>query len=130
MEKSDSEKAIKAIVTLEDEKGAARLAEALSERGVVAEVRTDAAQALDYCRNSKPDLALVGVPPGIPFLRELLKASWTTNMILISDMDEETLHDHAEGLGVMGAIKSPEDREGLEALLERFFEIRARNLPG
>jgi hypothetical protein len=128
VERNESKKKPTAIVVMEDTAQAAGVVKLLADRNIAAEVETDPARAREHCRGAAPDLAVVGVPPGIPFLRELLKVSWLTNMILISDMDHEALHDEAEGLGILGAMKTPEDREGLDTLLERFYEIRARNV--
>lgn len=127
MASQEAPKSPKAIVVTVDKEGGETLAAALSQRGVVAEVEFNPAHALKKAGEQAPALAVVGTPPGIPFLRELLKVSWMTNMILVSDMEAEALHDQAEGLGILGAMKTWDDYEGLETLLERFFELRARN---
>ena len=78
-----------------------------------------------------PDLVIVedrltGMT-GIHFLAELLKVSWTTSTILISDEEEEALHDQTEGLGILGAIRTVDDVESLDRLLDRFLEIVSPN---
>ncbi len=104
-----------------------KLTETLSKRGISAAVITDAEEALDECLVNPPHLAIVGSSlgrmTGIHFLAELLKISWKTSTILIADEDEETIHDQTEGLGILGAIKSSEDSEALEKLLDKFLEI-------
>jgi hypothetical protein len=64
---------------------------------------------------------------GIRFLAELLKVSWTTSAILISDEEEEALHDQTEGLGILGAIRAADDVETLDRLIDRFLQIVSPN---
>jgi hypothetical protein len=64
---------------------------------------------------------------GIHFLAELLKVSWTTSAILISDEEEEALHDRTEGLGILGAIRTVDDVKSLDRLLDKFREMVSPN---
>ncbi|MBI5252060.1 MAG: hypothetical protein HY912_21405 [Desulfomonile tiedjei] len=110
-----------------------KLTETLSKRGISATVVTDAEEALDECLMNPPHLAIVGSSlgkmTGIHFLAELLKISWKTSTILVSDEEEEALHQKTEGLGILGAIREVNDVEGLERLLDKFFEIVSANQP-
>ena len=76
---------------------------------------------------NKPDLAVVdenlATMSGIHFILDLLKVSWTTATILVSDRDDEAIHEATEGLGILGHIKDYEDLEGFESLLKKFEEI-------
>jgi hypothetical protein len=58
------------------------------------------------------------------FVTELLKVSWTVSTILITEDDPETVHEKAEGLGILGSISHPDDREKLEELLKEFKRLR------
>jgi hypothetical protein len=57
----------------------------------------------------------------------LLKVSWTTSTILIADEEEEAIHDQTEGLGILGSIRTVNDMETLDRLLDRFLEIVSPN---
>ena len=54
---------------------------------------------------------------------DLLKVSWTTATILVSERDENVIHEATEGLGILGYIKNYEDSEGFESLLKKFEQI-------
>jgi DNA-binding NarL/FixJ family response regulator len=86
-----------------------------------------ASEALDACRSNPPDLAIVqddlGPITGTQFLSQLLGVTWRTSTILITDLDEETVHERTEGLGILGAVRDCEDYSKLTALLETFFNI-------
>jgi len=114
-----------AILVLDED--AAELMETLSKRSISAVVIPDTDRALEACRKKPPHLAIVGVSPGsmtgTQFAAELLKISWATATIMVSDEDEQILHDKTEGLGILGSIKSGRDTLALEALLDRFVEI-------
>jgi hypothetical protein len=60
---------------------------------------------------------------GIHFILALLKVSWTTATILVSERDDEAIHEATEGLGILGHIKGYEDLKSLEDLLKKFEEI-------
>jgi DNA-binding NarL/FixJ family response regulator len=122
---------LRAVIAVCDGDGAGRLMQTLSKRSISAIVTTDLDQALGECRMNPPDLAIVGDSlsgmTGIRFLAELLKISWKTATILISDEEEEALHQQTEGLGILGAIRTVDDTESLHRLLDKFFEIASIN---
>lgn len=127
MKKPLEEANLRALILLEALDGSAPLIETLAKKGISAEVKTDPAAALDQCRANPPHLAIVasnlGAMTGTQFLAELLKVSWTTATILIADEDEEAVHDLTEGLGILGSVRSTDDVEHLERLVEAFLEI-------
>ena len=104
-----------------------RIVSCLSKKNISTTVLNDPDKALDECRKAPPQLVVVGsMPPtvtGVRFLTELLRVSWETATILIADEEEETIHNQTEGLGILGAIKTVDDIEGLEKLLDKFLEI-------
>lgn len=63
---------------------------------------------------------------GIHVILDLLKISWTTATILVSDRDDEAIHDATEGLGILGHINGYEDLATLEDLLKTFEEVMSR----
>ena len=76
-----------------------------------------------------PDLVVVdenlAIMSGIRFIPDLLKISWTTATILVSERDDEAIHEATEGIGILGHVKGYEDMESLEDLLKKFEEIVA-----
>ncbi len=50
-------------------------------------------------------------------VQELLKISWMTHSIIVTDKDEDQLHELAEGLGILGGMKDPHDVKRLNDLL-------------
>jgi len=118
---------LRAIVVVDAHKEASMLVKNLENRGLATTVRNDPDEALDECRRKPPHLVIVGKAlgstTGARFLAELLKVSWTTSTILIADEEEEALHHQTEGLGILGAIRTVDDMESLDRLLDRFLEI-------
>ena len=131
MEEALQDMGLRALVVVDGRDQVSRLMETLSKRGISASVKTDPDGALEECRRKPPHLAIVGKAlgstTGIRFLAELLKVSWTTSTILIADEEEEVLHDQTEGLGILGAIRTVDDMESLDRLLDRFLEIVSPN---
>jgi hypothetical protein len=107
------------------------LIETISKRGISAIVNANPEESLEECRVNPPHLAIVGSDldsmTGVRFMAELLKVSWATYTILISNEEEETVHDRTEGLGILGAIKTTEDVEGLNQLLDKLCGMVARD---
>ena len=103
---------LRSLVVVDGRDQVSRLMESLSKRSIAATVITGPDEALDECRKNPPHLVIVGsvlaAMTGVRFLAELLKVSWTTSTILISDEEEEALHDQTEGLGILGAIRTVE----------------------
>jgi two-component SAPR family response regulator len=126
-----TEMKLRAIIVVGDGYGVSSLIEVLSKHGVCATAVVNPDEALDECRVNPPHLTIVGSDlgsmTGVRFLAELLKVSWATYTILISDEEEEAIHDRTEGLGILGAIKTVDDVDGLKRLLAKFLEIVARD---
>jgi DNA-binding NarL/FixJ family response regulator len=120
---------LRAIIAVDER--VSKLIETLSKQSISATVITNADEALDECLMNPPHLAIVGSSlgnmTGIRFLAELLKISWETATILISDEEEEALHQQTEGLGILGAIRTVHDTENLERLLDKFLQIVSIN---
>lgn len=120
---------LRAIIVADER--VSRLIEILSKRGVSSTVIAKAEEALNQCHKNPPHLVIVGsvlaTMTGIHFLSELLKVSWKTATILIADEEQEVIHDQTEGLGILGSIRTADDMESLERLLDRFLEIVSPN---
>lgn len=120
-----------AAIIVNDASQVRPIVESLSRKGFARIVEGDPQSVLESCGVNPPDLVIVedrlrGMT-GIRFLAELLKVSWTTSTILISDEEEEALHDQTEGLGILGAIRAADDVESLDRLIDRFLQIVSRN---
>ncbi|MCA1961821.1 MAG: hypothetical protein LDL33_13630 [Desulfomonile sp.] len=119
-----------AFVVVNDAAAGCTFAEKLSNLGLKPGIFTDPREALNRCRRTPPALVIVednvGGMRGVDFLSALLRISWTTSTILITDQDEEIVHEKTEGLGILGRVTDFGDREGLAKLLKRFLDA---NLP-
>jgi DNA-binding NarL/FixJ family response regulator len=98
----------------------------LSARGISGQIFTPD-EALEKASTSAPDLAIVSEhlanTTGPRVIQQLLERSWQISTILVSDKDEEILHDETEGLGILGSIKSFDDKLQLNRLLDTFSQI-------
>jgi DNA-binding NarL/FixJ family response regulator len=117
----------KALVLVRKPGAATPLIQRLTEAGFMVDTSSDPSLSLDECRRNTPHLAVVeenlANMSGIHFILDLLKVSWTTATILVSERDDEAIHEATEGLGILGYIKDYEDLEGFESLLKKFEEI-------
>jgi PleD family two-component response regulator len=117
-------KKLKALVVINEPGQVEVIRQSLSDRGIDTTVLTDPEEALGICREVPPDLAIVQDPlssmSGTVFLNHLVRISWATGTILIADADEDHVHDRAEGLGILGHMRSATDRDALERLLDKF----------
>ncbi len=118
-----------AVIIVKDPAAAGSVTALCEEMGIEVTVFEDPRAALDYCTDRPPDLAIVGDEEAPLTTREiiggLLKISWTTHTILISEDDEETVHEKTEGLGILGHISGPGDTVTLKELLTRFTAMRS-----
>lgn len=120
---------LKAIVVVNEPGRVEVIRRSLSQREMDATILSDPEEALRLCRDVPPNLAIVEDPlqtmSGTVFLGHLVRISWITSTILITDSDETQVHERAEGLGILGHLKSPDDKEGLEHLLDRFAAMQS-----
>lgn len=98
-----------------------------SRHRIETRVVTGPQTALELCRTGPPDLAIVGdeldTMSGVQFLRVLVRLAWTTSTILVTNENEDAVHEKAKGLGILGHIKDLEDEEGLGELLKRVLTM-------
>jgi PleD family two-component response regulator len=117
----------KAFVLVKEPAAAAALVQELEKASFIVNASSDSSLSLDECRRNTPDLVVVeenlATMSGIRFIADLLRVSWTTATILVSERDDEAIHEATEGLGILGHIKGYEDLEGLGRLLTRFEEM-------
>jgi DNA-binding NtrC family response regulator len=122
---------LRAVVIVNDVSLALPMLERLSRRGLAGVVEKDAQAVLDACKVDPPALVIVEDRvwrmSGVHFLSELVRISWSTSAILISDEEEEVVHQRTEGLGILGYMKNVEDTDRLEKLLDRFLDMNRSN---
>lgn len=131
MHSTPEPKTDRALIVVHDRSAAEAISAACTAKGIDAMIETDERRALDLCRTDPPDVAIVGDPlesmSAYQFLTELLKISWTISAILLTGEDAETVHEKAEGLGILGHISHPGERENLGQLLDDFERLK---IPG
>jgi DNA-binding response OmpR family regulator len=84
-------------------------------------------EAISLLKSESFSIAIVGntVETDSPFagLRDMVKASPMTSIILLSDLPEEEVHERAEGCGILGHVARSVTEEDLNHLLNRFRQI-------
>ncbi len=123
----------RAMLVVQNPSDATMMETCCADNGIETYTQSDPRSALEACRCEPPDLAVVQwdlrAMSGVEFITELLKISWTTATILVTDQDEETVHEKAEGLGILGRIIDFRDMVGLRKLLDIHKGIRNQAAP-
>ncbi len=113
---------MRALVLIDNPAGADLLCACCAKKDVETIATDSVERGVEACTENPPDLVIVNDRlsgmSGPAFIARILKVSWTISFILITDEDEETVHDKYEGLGILGRITSRYDTEGLERLLD------------
>lgn len=121
---------IKALIFLGNEDGANTVSMALEKRGIETSTVGSLEQCVDRMKMLSPDILIVedntNSNIGIKAVREALRVSWTVSPILISPLDEEQIHDRAEGLGILGFMSAPSDIEKLDSLIDVFMKLHGK----
>jgi DNA-binding response OmpR family regulator len=117
----------RAILFLNQNDSIEPLIEALASNGFELFAADDLEAGLSEHRREPFSLAVVEdgykslSAPAI--VQELLKISWTTHSIIVTDKDEDQLHEQAEGLGILGGMKDRHDVKRLNELLTTLRKI-------
>lgn len=116
---------LRAIVIVDDTSHTMSMLDTLSRKGFSGIIASEPRSVLDACKTSPPTLVIVEDRlrrmTAICFLSELVRLSWGTAAILVSDEEDEVVHQKTEGLGILGHIRSVDDLDGLERLLDKFI---------
>jgi len=124
---------LRAAIIVNDASQARPILEGLLRKGISVTIESDPQAVLDAVRTNPPDLLIVedslSGMTGTQFLSEFLTIDWTTSAILICDEDEEVVHQRTEGLGILGAIRTVDDAQRLDVLIDRFLEMRTFSRP-
>jgi len=121
----------RAVVVVNQAHQVRPILKSLSRKGFSTIFQSDPQKALEACKIHPPDLVIVedclkGMT-GTRFLSELVRVCWSTSTILVTDEEEEIVHQRTEGLGIIGHIRNYEDTARLERLLDRLLEMRRLN---
>jgi|GEM_PF-1205238 hypothetical protein len=94
---------------------------------IVSEVFDSSDQALLIQKQEPFDIVIVHDDPltglGLKLVEDFLKINWMTSSIVICDQEESIIHDRAEGLGILGHIRTSDDLKSLAQLLTKFKNI-------
>lgn len=116
-----------AMVLADNNVELSKLIGCLKAHGLAVSTTDEIERTLEICSQAPPNLMIVQKEVcgdrGVKFLSELVKISWTTSTILITDQDEAEIHDQTEGLGILGSIKTADDIINLQKLVARFLEL-------
>jgi len=119
---------MRALVLIDNPAGADLICACCEKKDIETIVTGSVERAVEACSENPPELVIVddrlSAMSGPAFIARVLEVSWTISSILITDEDEETVHDKCEGLGILGHITSPYDIEGLERLLDEFAAMQ------
>lgn len=94
---------------------------------IVPEIFLSSDKALVRQKQRPFDILIVQDDPsegqGLKLIEEFLKTNWMTSTIIICDQDEATIHDRAEGLGILGHVRQLDDLQSFENLFRKFKQI-------
>ena len=121
------EKRILALILEKDETVVASIGNTLQNRPYSVTVLSKQEEALNLLQEKVFQLAIVGNTDGsasvFQIMREIVKASPMTSMILVTDLSEEEVEEKAEGYGILGRIGRAVPSGDLVQLLDSLEEI-------
>ena len=121
------EKRILALILEKDETVLASIDNTLQSRPYSVTVLSKQEEALNLLKERVFQLAIVGNTEGsaslFQIMREIVKVSPMTSMILVTDLSEEEVDEKAEGYGILGHIGRAVPSGDLAQLLDSLEEI-------
>jgi len=121
------EKRILAFILEKDETVVATIDNALQSRPYSLKALSKKEDALNLLKERAFQLAIIGNTEDsasvFQTMREIVKASPMTSMILVTDLSEEEVDEKAEGYGILGHISRAVPLDNLAQLLDRLEEI-------
>ncbi len=121
------EKRILALILEKDETVVASIDNTLQSRLYSVTVLSKKEEALNLLKERVFQLAIVGNTEDsasvFQIMREIVKVSPMTSMILVTDLSEEEVDEKAEGYGILGHIGGAVPLDNLAQLLDRLEEI-------
>lgn len=120
-------KQFKACVFVEDGAYISPLLKILESFEITAEVFSKPDSALSRHNQEAFDLLIaqdhLDTRAGLKLINDFLATNWMTSSILICDLDEDTVHERAEGLGILGHVRHLDEAPSLKTLLNKFKEL-------
>ncbi|MFH0959317.1 MAG: iron-sulfur cluster assembly scaffold protein [Pseudomonadota bacterium] len=127
LEKDEENKLPRACILLNGTLNLSLILNMLGSFQIVPEVFSKADEALRSQQKDSFQLLIVQDDPstgeGLKLIGEFLKINWMTSAIVVCDQDEAIIHDRAEGLGILGHIRTPDDLENLAKLITKFKQL-------
>ena len=121
------EKIGRALILEGDTKIATQLKALLSDQFGQVIFAPDTAEALKLLREKEIQMAFVGDPSeGVScfdLLKDLVRASPMTYVVLITDEPEEVIHEKAEGYGILGHIPRAFASSHIQTLVNKYKQI-------
>lgn len=121
------EKRILALILEKDETVVASIDNTLQGRSYSVTVLSKKEEALHLLKERAFQLAIVGNTEDsasvFQIMREIVKVSPMTSMILVTDLSEKEVEEKAEGYGILGHIGGAVPSGDLVQLLDRLEEI-------
>ena len=121
------EKRILALILEKDETVVASIDNTLQSRLYSVTVLSKKEEALNLLKERVFQLAIVGNTEDsasvFQIMREIVKVSPMTSMILVTDLSEKEVEEKAEGYGILGRIGRAVPSGDLVQLLDRLEEI-------
>jgi len=121
------EKRILALILEKDETVVASIDNTLQSRPYSVTVLSKKEEALNLLKERAFQLAIVGNTEAgasvFQIMREIVKVSPMTSMILVTDLSEKEVEEKAEGYGILGHIGRAVPSGDLVQLLDRLEEI-------
>ncbi|HDM09824.1 MAG TPA: response regulator [Desulfobacteraceae bacterium] len=125
MEQTGQQKHI--LILESDRQLAQQIQEYLSGQASLVTAPSSVKDALDLLKSQRIHLAFLGDPPGgsssFDILKDFVKTSPMTYVILITDTPEKEVHDRAEGFGILGHIPRAFSPNEIERLIDKYREI-------
>ncbi len=110
--------------------GNADYSKQLSNFGFTTKELNDPDLLLKTCADLTPAIVIVNLDlesdATVKLLTQMVKTSWQTYLIVISDLDEDRIHDRLEGLGILGRIHNESDLPALDSLINKFLRITGK----
>ncbi len=116
-----------ALVLETDAELAQQINSYLAEQGYSVFIPATTEEALETLKNQRIELAFLGNPPDrdscFDLLKDVVKTSPMTYVVLITDGAEKEVHDRAEGFGILGHIPRDFSRTNIQQLIDKLIQI-------
>ena len=116
-----------ALILEADTRIASQLSKILSDQFGQVVIALDTPQALASLREQQIQMAFVGTPPEggscFDLLKDFVRTSPMTYIVVITDGSENEIHDKAEGYGILGHIPTVFSFNHVKTLVNKYKQI-------